>query len=64
MCVCVCVCGFVASQATHKSVFTLLCGVCLAEGSKDWWVKVPSTRKPPLNLTRQSSYSCSGSLRS
>lgn len=39
----------VASQTIHKSVFILRCGVCLAERSKDWWVKVPSSRKPPVD---------------
>lgn len=42
-------CGLVASQTIHKSVFILPCGVCLAERSKDWWVKVPSSRKPPVD---------------
>ena len=49
VCVCVCVwfCGF--SGNPQICVFTLPCGVCLAEGAEDLWVKVPSSRKPSLN---------------
>lgn len=45
--------GLVASQAIHKPVFTTPTppprGICLMEIFKACWVKVPSSRKPPLD---------------